>query len=60
MGRKQTRHRKAIKRGRRFLILCEGQRAKKLLEEHAGEPPHRQNPVTTVYELVEELLKAGK
>lgn len=35
-------------------------RAKKLLKEHAGEPPHRQNPVTTVYKLVEELLKAGK
>jgi hypothetical protein len=33
-------------------------RAKKLMELHAGEPPHGQNPVTTVFELVEELVAA--
>ncbi|SEQ97679.1 RloB family protein [Neolewinella agarilytica] len=33
-------------------------RAKKLLATHSEEPPHRQNPVTTVFELVEELLSS--
>jgi|AntRauTorckE5430_2_1112549.scaffolds.fasta_scaffold07899_2 hypothetical protein len=33
-------------------------RAKKLMELHAGELPHGQNPVTTVFELVEELVVA--
>ncbi len=35
-------------------------RAKRLLQNHDGMPPHSQNPVTTVFELVEELLKARK
>ncbi|MBC6996112.1 RloB domain-containing protein [Lewinella lacunae] len=33
-------------------------RAKRLFEMHKSEPPHRQNPVTTVFQLVEELLQA--
>lgn len=35
-------------------------RAKRLLQQHDGMPPHSQNPATTVFELVEELLKARK
>jgi hypothetical protein len=34
--------------------------AKKILKLHKGELPHKQNPVTTVYELVEELLAANQ
>ena len=32
-------------------------RAKQLDHDHAGKPPHQQNPTTTVYKLVEELNK---
>ena len=34
-------------------------RARKLLKLHNEEPPHKQNPVTMVFELVEELLAAS-
>ena len=35
-------------------------RARQLLISHDGLPPHLQNPVTTVFELVEELLLANR
>ncbi len=35
-------------------------RAKRLVKSHEAQPPHKQNPVTTVFELVEELLAAAE